>query len=117
MLTLSRLLLGRLPVRERLRLLLMTLNEFRRLLDVILLDLPPLTIGTLGRRVPPILFLQMLPLESLRFRVMLVLKLPQLRRAIALRILLLLHTIVLELLQLDVVLTLQRLRLHPMLAF
>ena len=46
MLALSRLLLGRLLARERLRFILLTAHEFRRLLGVTLLDLPP--IGTIA---------------------------------------------------------------------
>ena len=58
----------------------------------------------------------MLTLESLRLRIMLLLKLPQLFRAIALGCLLLLDALALELLQLDIVLVLQRSLLHAMLA-
>src|SRR5579862_120353 len=90
MLTLRRLLIFRLLAHHRLRFILMTSHEIRRLLDVILLDFLPLSVRTLGfcffRRdlLTLLLLLQMLTLESLRLHVMLLLKLPQLFGAIAL---------------------------------
>src|ERR1700691_174402 len=104
--------------RERLRFILLAAQEFRRLLLVTILDLSPLSAGALGCGLRTLLlFLQMLALERLRFRVMLALKLFQLRGAIALALLLLLDAFAFELLHLDVVLALERLRLHAVLAF
>ena len=93
---LSRFLTGRLLARERLRFILMTPHEFRRLLGMPIFDLPPLRSGTLGRGALSLFFLQMLTLKILRLRVMLLLKLPQLVRTIALGPLLLLDAIALE---------------------
>lgn len=121
MLALSRLLVGHLLARERLRFILMAADEIRCLLSVFVLDLPPIGATTLGLfrcgLLPLLLFLQMLPLESLRLRIVLFLQLPQLLRAIALGLLLLLRAIALELLQLHVILPLDRLLLHAMFAF
>src|SRR5271155_5218887 len=104
MLALRRLLIGRLLARERLRLVLMTPHEICRLLDVILLDFLPLGARALGfgffrGLLTLLLFLQMLTLKSLGFRIMLLLKLSQLFRAIALGFLVLLEALALELLQ------------------
>jgi hypothetical protein len=122
MLALSLLLIGRLLAHQRLRFLLMALQEFRRLLGVIILDLPPLTIflgficlfrsGLLAL----LHFLQMLTLESLRLRVIFSLKLLHLRVAVAVGLLLLLDAIALELLHLDIMLALESLLLIAMLA-
>src|SRR5271165_1274658 len=96
----------RLLAHERLRLLLMPPHEFRRLLGVIRLDSLPITAGTrvFGRGLGALLiFLQVLALERRRFRIMLLLKLPQLRSLLARGVLLLLGAAALEFLQLDVV--------------
>src|ERR1700722_4062065 len=119
MLALCRLLIGRLLARERLRFILMPPHQIRCLLTVFILDLSP--IGACPFRffrrgfLTLLLFLQMLTLESLRLRIMLLLKLSQLLRPIALGYLLLLDALALELLQLDVVLLLQSRLLHAML--
>src|ERR1700693_3517607 len=108
MLALCRLLAGRLLARERLRFILMPPHEIRCLLSVFILDLPPIGASAFCffRRgfLPLLFFLQMLTVESLSFRIMLLLKLPQLLAAIALGLLLLLDALALELLQFDVVL-------------
>jgi|SRR5580700_5495522 hypothetical protein len=106
-LTLSRLLVGRLLARERLRFILMPAHQICSLLSVFIFDLPPISASIYRRGLLALLLLlQMLALESLRLRVMLLLKLPQLLDAIAIGLLLLLHAIALELLQLHVVLPL-----------
>src|SRR5580698_3023140 len=107
MLPLRGLLSCRLLARERLRLLLMAPYEFRRLLSVISFDSLPITAGAtrvFGRGLGALLILlQVLALERPRFRIMLLLKLPQLRGLGARCLLLLLGAATLELLQLDVV--------------
>src|ERR1019366_9268414 len=118
---LSLLLIGRLLVRERLRFLLMTAQEFHCILGMTILDLVPLTIvpgftcsfrsGLLAL----LHFLQMSTLEILRFRVILSLKLLHLHVAVAVGLLLLLDAIALKLLQLLVVLALEGLLLLAML--
>jgi hypothetical protein len=100
MLSLDRLLIGRLLARERLCFILMPSQEIRRLARVTILDLPPLSARTLGLRVARgfltlLLFLQMLTLKSLRLRIVLLLQLSQLLRAIALGLLLLLDALAL----------------------
>src|SRR5208282_4549706 len=120
MLALSLLLIGRLLAHERLRFILMAAQEFRCLLGVTILDLPPLSLGFIClfrcRLLALLHFVQMLTLKSLRFRIVLLLKLLQLRGAVALGRLLLLDAIALELLQLDIMLALERLLLLAMLA-
>ncbi len=122
MLALSRLLIGRMLAHQRLRFLLMALQEFRCLPGVTILYLLPLIIfprfTCLFRSGLLVLlhFLQMLTLESLRFRVILALKLLHLRVAVAVGLLLLLDAIALELLQLHVMLALEGLLLLAMLA-
>src|ERR1700690_3562104 len=89
----------RLLPHERLGLLLMLPHEFRRLLSVIRFDSLPIAAGTLffGRGLGALLILlQMLALECRRFRIMLLLKLPQLRGLSARRLLLLLGAATLE---------------------
>jgi hypothetical protein len=99
-LALSLLLVGRLLARECLRFILMPAHQICCLLSMSILDLPPIAASSSGlfRRgfLSLLLLLQMLPLEGLRLRVMLLLKLPQLIDAIAIGLLLLLHTIALE---------------------
>ncbi len=77
----------RLLAHERLRLLLMPPDEFRRLLSVIRLDSLPITAGAFffGRGLGALLliFLQVLALERRRFGIMFLLKLPQLRGLLA----------------------------------
>src|SRR5271163_2618477 len=109
----------RLPAHERLRLLLMPPHEFRRLLSVIRLDSLPIAAGAgvFGRGLGAlVIFLQVLALERCRFRIMLLLKLPQLRGLGARGVLLLLGATALELLQLDVVMIAQSFLLLAMLA-
>jgi hypothetical protein len=102
LLTLSLLLLGRLLAREGLRFILMPAHQIRSLLSVFILDLPPIGACPFSFRrrgfLALLLLLQMLTLESLRLRIMLLLKLSQLLRPIALGHLLLLDTLALELL-------------------
>ena len=108
----------RLLAHERLRFLLMPPHEFRRLLSVILLDSLPVAAGArvFGRGLGTLLiFLQVLALERRRFRIVLLLKLPQLRGLGARRLLLLLRAAALDLLQLDVVMIAQSFLLLAML--
>src|SRR5580658_5398330 len=109
----------RLLAHERLRLLLMLPHEFRRLLSVICFDSLPIAAGArvFGRGLGALLiFLQVLALERRRFRIMLLLKLPQLRGLGARGVLLLLGASTLELLQLDVVMIAKSFLLLAMLA-
>src|SRR5580658_3487729 len=108
----------RLLAHERLRFLLMPPHEFRRLLSMIRLDSLPITPGAsvFGRGLGALLiFLQVLPLERRRFRIMFLLELPQLRGLGARGVLLLLGASTLELLQLDVVMIAQSFLLLAML--
>src|SRR5271170_6650553 len=118
MLPLLRHLSRRLLAHERLRLLLMPPYEFRRLLSVIRLDSLPVAAGAgvFGRGLGALLiFLQVLALERGRFRIMLLLELPQLRGLGARGVLLLLGASTVELLQLDVVMIAQSFLLLAML--
>src|SRR5271167_2027551 len=118
MLPLLRHLSRRLLAHERLRLLLMPPDEFRRLLSVIRLDSLPVAAGAgvFGRGLGALLiFLQVLALERRRFRIMLLLELPQLRGLGARGVLLLLGASTVELLQLHVVMIAQSFLLLAML--
>src|SRR5271170_1603597 len=116
MLPLLRHLSRRLLAHERLCLLLMPPYEFRRLLSVIRLDSLPVAAGVFGRGLGALLiFLQVLALERGRFRIMLLLELPQLRGLGARGVLLLLRAATVELLQLHVVMIAQSFLLLAML--